>query len=84
MTAAQIFQQSEHTAQQATTQTESQASHKSSTVTQTDRQTVATPFKGVGLGGAIFAQSLMSGGSFANDIIGTVAIGQFPQLALFY
>ena len=75
MTAAQIFQQSEHTAQQATTQTESQASHKSSTVTQTDRQTVATPFKGVGLGGAIFAQSLMSGGSFANDIIGTVAKG---------
>lgn len=75
MSAAQIFQQSEHTAQQSTTQTTSQASHTTSTVTQADKRTAAPDFKGVGLGGAIFAKSLLSGGSFANDIIGTVAKG---------
>ena len=75
MSAAQIFQQSEHTAQQTTTQPESQASYTSSTVTQTDKRTATPDFKGVGLGGAIFAHSLMSGGNFANDIIGTVAKG---------
>lgn len=71
MTAAQIFQQSEHTAQQTSTQTTSQTSHTTSTVTQGDKRTAAPDFKGVGLGGAIFAKSLLSGGSFANDIIGT-------------
>ena len=75
MTAAQIFQQSEHTAQQTSTQTTSQTSHTTSTVTQGDKRTAAPDFKGVGLGGAIFAKSLLSGGSFANDIIGTVAKG---------
>ena len=89
MSAAKIFQQSEHTAQQSeytaqqsehtvqqsATQTTSQASHTTSTVTQADKRTAAPDFKGVGLGGAIFAKSLLSGGSFANDIIGTVAKG---------
>ena len=75
MSAAKIFQQSEHTAQQSATQTTSQASHTTSTVTQADKRTTAPDFKGVGLGGAIFAKSLLSGGSFANDIIGTVAKG---------
>ena len=75
MSAAKIFQQSEHTAQQSATQTTSQASHTTSTVTQADKRTTAPDFKGVGLGGAIFARSLLSGGSFANDIIGTVAKG---------
>lgn len=75
MTAAQIFQQSEHIAQQSATQTTSQTSHTASTVTQADKRTTAPDFKGVGLGGAIFAKSLLSGGSFANDIIGTVAKG---------
>ena len=75
MDAAQIFQQAEHTAQQSNTQTTSQASHTTSTVTQADKRTAAPGFKGVGLGGAIFAKSLLSGGSFANDIIGTVAKG---------
>ena len=75
MSAAKIFQQSEHTAQQSATQTTSQASHTTSTVTQADKRTTAPEFKGVGLGGAIFAKSLLSGGSFANDIIGTVAKG---------
>ena len=32
-------------------------------------------FRGIGLGGALFAKSLSSGGSFANDVIGTVARG---------
>ena len=75
MSAAKIFQQSEHTAQQSATKTTSQASHTTSTVTQADKRTTAPDFKGVGLGGAIFAKSLLSGGSFANDIIGTVAKG---------
>ena len=75
MSAAKIFQQSEHTAQQSATQTTSQTSHTTSTVTQADKRTTAPDFKGVGLGGAIFARSLLSGGSFANDIIGTVAKG---------
>lgn len=75
MSAAQIFQQSEHTARQTTTETASQASHTNSTVVQSDTQTSVPPLKGVGLGGAIFAQSLLSGGSFANDVIGTAAKG---------
>lgn len=32
-------------------------------------------FRGVGVGGAVFAKSLLSGGSFANDVIGRVARG---------
>lgn len=75
MFAAQMFQQSEHTARQTTTETASQASHTNSTVVQSDTQTSVPPFKGVGLGGTIFAKSLLSGGSFANDVIGTVAKG---------
>ena len=57
------------------TQTVSKTSHTNSAATQSDRRTSAPPFKGVGLGGAIFAKSLLSGGSFANDVIGTVAKG---------
>lgn len=75
MSAAKVFQQLEHTAQQSDTQTASQTSHTASTVTQTDKRTAEANFKGVGLGGAIFAKSLLTGGSFANDIIGTVAKG---------
>ncbi len=36
----------------------------------TQTHTAAT-FRGVGLGGALFAKSLLAGGSFANDVIGT-------------
>ena len=43
-------------------------------MTRTQQQT-ASSFKGVGLGGAIFAKSLLKGGDFANDVIGTVARG---------
>lgn len=35
----------------------------------------APSFRGVGVGGAVFAKSLLSGGSFANDVIGRVAKG---------
>lgn len=75
MATAKTFQQSEHTAQQSATQTTSQTSHTTSTAGQEDKRTAAPDFKGVGLGGTIFARSLVSGGSFANDIIGTVAKG---------
>ena len=72
----QSAHQSEHTAQQTSTQTTAHSSQNTSTATRTERQTASTPaFKGVGLGGAIFAKSLLSGGSFANDVIGTVAKG---------
>lgn len=39
------------------------------------RTHTASTFKGVGLGGALFAKSLLTGGSFANDVIGAVARG---------
>jgi len=72
----QSAHQSEHTAQQTSTQTTAHSSQNTSTATRTERQTASAPaFKGVGLGGAIFAKSLLSGGSFANDVIGTVAKG---------
>ena len=45
-----------------------------SDVTHTQRHT-ASSFRGIGLGGAIFAKSLWKGGDFANDVIGTVARG---------
>lgn len=73
--------------QAASVQGHSQAVHTSAVQTQTAAHTQQSSvsaahtekrtsiFKGVGLGGAIFARSLMSGGSFANDVIGTVAKG---------
>lgn len=35
----------------------------------------ASSFRGVGIGGTMFAKSLLTGGSFANDVIGQVARG---------
>ena len=55
------------------TQTASHTQQSSTSAAHTEKRT--SSFKGVGLGGAIFARSLMSGGSFANDVIGTVARG---------
>lgn len=55
------------------TQTASHIQQSAVSAAHTEKHTSA--FKGVGLGGAIFARSLMSGGSFANDVIGTVAKG---------
>lgn len=72
----QSANQSEYTARQTATQTTAHSSQNTSTATKTERQTASAPaFKGVGLGGTIFAKSLLSGGSFANDVIGTVAKG---------
>lgn len=68
----QSAQQSEHTARQTANQTTTHTSHA---VTRTDTGASTPAFKGVGMGGAIFAKSLLSGGSFANDVIGTVAKG---------
>lgn len=65
-------EQSDHrTAIQADTST----THTASDTTRSDRQVSKSSFKGVGLGGAVFAKSLMAGGSFATDVIGTVAKG---------
>ena len=75
-----------HEKQAAASHTDAQRTHDSSA--KTDARTVqasassahtqthtASTFKGVGLGGALFAKSLLTGGSFANDVIGTVARG---------
>lgn len=58
----------------------SRTQHTSDSVTRAGRALSA--FKGVGLGGAIFARSLMSGGSFANDVIGTVARGDIHSTGM--
>lgn len=75
-----------HEKQTAASHSDAQRTHDSSA--KTDARTVrasasstrtqthtASTFKGVGLGGALFAKSLLTGGSFANDVIGTVARG---------
>ncbi|WP_345941571.1 hypothetical protein [Intestinimonas butyriciproducens] len=62
------------TVQQTAAKTAEHTSHTASEVTRTQHHT-ASSFQGVGLGGAIFAKSLLKGGDFANDVIGTVARG---------
>lgn len=75
-----------HEKQAAASHTDTQRTHDSSA--KTDARTIqasassartqthtASTFRGVGLGGALFAKSLLTGGSFANDVIGTVARG---------
>lgn len=54
--------------------TAAHTNQSTSAVTHTQRYT-ASSFQGIGLGGAIFAKSLMKGGEFANDVISTVARG---------
>ena len=54
--------------------TATHTNQSTSAVTHTQRHT-ASSFQGLGLGGAIFAKSLMKGGEFANDVISTVARG---------
>lgn len=54
--------------------TATHTNQNSSTVTQTQRH-VASTFQGIGLGGAMFAKSLIKGGDFANEVISTVAHG---------
>ena len=62
------------TVHQTAAKTAEHTSHAASEVTRTQHHT-ASSFQGVGLGGAIFAKSLLKGGDFANDVIGTVARG---------
>lgn len=54
--------------------TDARTLHTSVASAHTQTHTAST-FRGVGLGGALFARSLLTGGSFANDVIGTVARG---------
>ena len=50
-------------------------SAKASATKSTHTASTATPVHRPSIGGAIFAKSLAAGGSFANDVIGTVARG---------
>lgn len=60
----------------ATSNTASAFSSKMShAVTHTSRAIHTVPLQHPSIGGAIFAKSVASGGSFANDVIGTVARG---------
>lgn len=54
-----------------------ESSHTASSVQSSQRLVLSSHSS---LGGAIFARSLMSGGSFANDVIGTVAKGDMRSM----
>lgn len=62
-------------AQQAHSKTVSQETSSTARKTAHSVSHTQTPIHHTSLGGAIFAKSLASGGSFANDVIGTVARG---------
>lgn len=83
-TAAASSKSATHEAHSSVTQTAHHESTGGKTATHTNQNTSAVthtrrhatlPFQGIGLGGAIFAKSLMKGGDFANDVISTVAQG---------
>lgn len=80
-TESQIVSQSDQVAAQSVLQSgqgsQEVESHTHTSHTQTSDKTdrATSRFKGIGLGGAVFAQSLLSGGKFATDVIGTVARG---------
>lgn len=61
-------------ARDSSAKTDARTVHASASSARTQTHTAST-FRGVGLGGALFAKSLLTGGSFANDVIGTVARG---------
>ena len=62
--------------QTATHEKQAAVSHTSTVHTSSHTKAhTASTFRGVGLGGALFAKSLLAGGSFANDVIGIVARG---------
>lgn len=71
----QGIRQTEQSDHRTAVQTDTSTTHTASNTTHSDKQVSKSSFKGVGLGGAIFAKSLMTGGSFATDVIGTVAKG---------
>lgn len=80
---SQQGQTATHEKQTAVTHTDAQRTHDGSVRTESStmhasshtKAHTASAFRGVGLGGALFAKSLLAGGSFANDVIGTVARG---------
>ena len=80
---SQQGQTATHEKQAAVTRTDAQRTHDGSVRTESSavhtsshtKAHTASAFRGVGLGGALFAKSLLAGGSFANDVIGTVARG---------
>lgn len=63
------------TSQEARTKTTSQDTSSTARKTSHTVSHTQTPIHHSSLGGAIFAKSLASGGSFANDVIGTIARG---------
>lgn len=65
------------TAQSSSSSRSASAMHsaKTSTTKTTHTSSAATPVRRPSIGGAIFAKSLAAGGSFANEVIGTVARG---------
>jgi len=65
------------TAQSSSTSRSASAVHsaKASATKSTHTTSTATPVRRPSIGGAIFAKSLATGGSFANEVIGTVARG---------
>lgn len=83
-TAAASSKSATHEGHSSVTQTARHESTGGKTATHTNQNTSAVthtrrhsalPFQGIGLGGAIFAKSLMKGGEFANDVISTIARG---------
>jgi len=65
------------TAQSSSSSRSASAMHsaKTSPTKTTHTSSAATPVRRPSIGGAIFAKSLATGGSFANEVIGTVARG---------
>ena len=65
------------TAQSSSTSRSASTVHsaKASATKSTHTTSTATPVRRPSIGGAIFAKSLATGGSFANEVIGTVARG---------
>ena len=81
---ASATQTASHDAQVKASQTTAQERKITSSKTVSGHQHTSVPssaskaapsFRGIGVGGAVFAKSLLSGGTFANDVIGQVARG---------
>lgn len=72
------------TAQSSSTSRSANAVHsaKASATKTTHTSSTATPVRRPSIGGAIFAKSLATGGSFANEVIGTVARGDIRSTGL--
>lgn len=69
-----VFHTDAQRTRDSSSRTDARTVHTPAASSHTKAHTVST-FRGVGLGGTLFAKSLLAGGSFANDVIGTVARG---------